>query len=146
MNMNKKIGIAIAAIVIAGGSFYAGMSYQSAQSPARRNAGAVAGNFAGGRFGGTGSAGGVATGQVIASDSQSLTLSLRGGGSKIVFVSSSTQISKMSAGTLKDLPIGINVTVTGTANTDGSMNAQSIQIRPASTTPPFTASQNQTGQ
>ena len=145
--MNKKISVIFILIVLVavGGSFYAGMKYQSAQSSIRRvGSGNFTGTFA--VNGRTGAGGGLVVGQVIAKDSQSLTLSLRTGSTQIIFVSGSTQISKMAAGSLSDISVGTNVSVNGTANPDGSLNAQTIQIRPASTTAPFTTGQNQSGQ
>jgi hypothetical protein len=69
---------------------------------------------------------------VIAKDATSITLQLPGNaGSKIIFYSATTQISKMASGTPVDLANGTNVSITGTANSDGSVTAQAIQIRPA---------------
>ena len=52
-------------------------------------------------------------------------------GTKIVLVDSSTQITKTVAGTAGDLSVGTSVTISGSANSDGSITAQNIQIRPA---------------
>ena len=127
--MDKKILIIaiIVLIVVGGGAFYGGVLYQKSQTPARGNLQAF------NRTGRTGTAGGnFVTGSVIAKDATSITLQLPGNaGSKIVFYSGTTQISKMASGTPDDLANGTNVTITGTANSDGSVTAQNIQIRPA---------------
>ena len=74
--------------------------------------------------------GGATMGQIISKDATSITVSIPTGGSKIILLDSSTPINKQTAGTLADLTVGTEVSVTGTTNTDGSITAQSVQIRP----------------
>jgi len=141
----KKYIISIVAVVIVGvTAFYGGMMYGKSQANSSQTAsrGAFAGaqNFAGtrgrsGGFGGNG--GGFISGQIISKDSQSITVEFRNGSStasasstKIVFLSGSTPIMKSINGTADDLTPGTSVTITGTANSDGSITAQSVQIRP----------------
>ena len=90
------------------------------------------GGFGGGQRGGRngGANGTFAAGEVIAKDEKSITVKLRDGGSKLVFFSSTTPVMKAAAGTPQDLSVGEQVTATGTANQDGSLTAESIQIRP----------------
>lgn len=150
--MNKKIIAVIAGIIIiGGGSFYAGMQYASGNALAQTRG---AGNFGGGQRGARGGAnGGFASGEVLSKDSTSITIKLRDprvadgqnasaqsggltsqstsqGGSKIIFFSDSTQVMKAISGSLGDVKVGEQVTVTGSTNSDGSISAQSIQIRP----------------
>jgi hypothetical protein len=133
--MGKKnvIIMIIVAVVFAGGGFFGGYKYAQAKKPAAsaasRGAGFRTGTFAGR---GTGAAaGGFVTGQIIAQDSTSITVKSSDGSSKIIFLAGSTTIGKMTAGSVSDLTNGENVVVTGTANSDGSVTAQNIQIRPA---------------
>lgn len=138
MNSKLIVSVVVAAVVFGGGGYYFGMQAGASQTPARG-----AGTFAGrtgatGRLGGTG--GGAAFGTIVAKDATSITLQLMTGttstslsGSKIVLYDSSTQIGKTVAGSPTDLAVGTNVTVSGTANSDGSITAQSIQIRPVGT-------------
>ena len=131
--MQKNIIIVLAIVVllvVGGGSFYWGMSYGKTQSAS--SATALRASFAGrtGRTGTTG--GGFVSGSIISSDATSITLQLpNNAGSKIVLYSSTTQINKMVSGSASDLTNGTNVSITGTTNSDGSVTAQSIQIRPA---------------
>ncbi len=131
--MNKIILTAvIVAILVGTGGFYSGMQYAASQPPAAR----VAGTFAG--RGGAGHAGGGATfGTIISAGNGSITVQLPAAtsssastGTKIVLFNASTQIGKMVVGTQNDLSVGTNVVVSGTANSDGSITASSIQIRP----------------
>jgi len=151
--MNKLIAIVIAtAVVVGGGAFFGGMKYAESKSPRGRlsqadfqnlqnlspeerqqrlqELGANAGGFRGGSGGGQRNGGGLTSGEIISKDDKSVTIKLRDGGSKIVFLSDSTEIWKSTAGALSDLEIGKNISVNGTANSDGSITAQTIQLRP----------------
>lgn len=139
--MNKNIINIIITVIVAGGaSFYAGMHYAQSKAvtpanfanmtPEERQA--LRGQFGngGGRGGRTGNGG--ASGEIISKDATSITIKLRdGSGSKIVFLSGATPIMKTASGTASDLQVGTQVNAMGTANSDGSITAQTVQIRPA---------------
>ena len=134
MNTNQVIGVAIAFIIVGGGAFYAGMSYAagSQKTPSQSGFSGGAGGFAG-RTGARGGAGGGFTAGTIVSSGQG-TISIQqqnGSSTEIVLVGQSTQILKTVAGSASDLSVGTTVTITGTSNSDGSMTANEIQIRPA---------------
>jgi len=52
-------------------------------------------------------------------------------GTKIVLYDSSTQVEEMQSVPASSLKEGQSVVVTGTPNSDGSVTATSIQVRPA---------------
>lgn len=135
----KKITLIIAGIlIIGGGSFYAGTKYDQNKILAARSASGLA-NFSGLRQIGAGgqtagqrgvrASGGLVSGEVVSKDDKSITVKLQDGGSKIVFFTPSTPITKSVSGVSQDISPGQQVIVTGTANSDGSVNAQSIQLR-----------------
>ena len=129
-------------IVIGGGAFYGGLQYANAKKPAqlsrggnanfRMNGNNPAGNsLRGGMGGGRGQQGGFAGGEILSKDNNSVTVKLRDGGSQIIFLSTSTQIMKSVPGSVDDLQAGQNIMVSGSANQDGTVTAQVVQLRPA---------------
>ena len=90
------------------------------------------GNITGQRGGRTsgGAGAGFVSGKVISKDKKTITVEVAGGGSKIVFINESTPVMESTTGSLKDVTVGEQVMINGTSNQDGSLNAQSVQIRP----------------
>jgi hypothetical protein len=144
--MNKKLYIITAAIVVVGAiSFYGGMKYgQSTTS--KNNSGMpnfqnltsdqrqqMLGGTNGTRRSATNAGSQFINGEIISKDDKSIIVKLRDGGSKIIFLSNTTSIGKTTDGVVGDLEVGEDVSVNGTANSDGSVVAQNIQIRPTVT-------------
>lgn len=135
--MKKILAIIIALIVMGGGAFYGGMKY--AQNKSLQ--GSAQGNFQKLRSlspkerqqrlqkVGVRTGSGFANGEIISKDDRSITIKLQDSGSKIIFYSDNTKVSKFVNGTSDDLEIGKSITVKGTVNDDGSITAQSIQLR-----------------
>jgi hypothetical protein len=139
---NKKIGLIVGVLVLIGISFYGGNKYAQAKGgnmgnrtfAARIGAeGQMPGqrNFRNGMGGGS-----FVAGKILAKDANSITLetaNMMGGttqtGSKIVLYTDKVEVSKMVDGTVADLEVGKQVTVNGTPNSDGSLTAESIQLR-----------------
>jgi len=138
-NNNILIMILIAVIFV-GVGFFTGTKYQQSQTRAQRTqlAGQFGNRGAGGvgGVGGTGRTGGFRGGQVlgdiISVDSKTITVKLADGSSKIILFSDTTSINQASTATVSDLKVGSKVSAFGTANSDGSVTAQSIQLNPIS--------------
>ena len=120
----------IALILVGAGSFYGGIVYGKGQaSLSRQNFQASLQGFRN-RQGGNGA--NFISGTILSKDASSITVQLpNNAGSKIIFYSDTTQVGKFDQGTSNDLTTGQTVSVNGSANSDGSVTAQSIQIRPA---------------
>lgn len=150
MNNKKNISFGIIGIIVLTIVFYGGVTYGKSQIPATSQGTQTFGqNGVGGGGRGGRNNGGFVNGQIIAKDANSITVELRafgqnggpntqggtnqpttGGGSKIIFFDSNTKITKSTEGTPSDLVVGTEVRINGSANTDGSVNAQSVQITP----------------
>lgn len=141
--MTKKIlPIAIAALIVGVIGFYGGTKYGVGKDT---QTGLIQGGFQNlspeqrqqrlqqfsgiNGMGRAGAGGGFIGGEVLSKDDKSITVKLQDGGSKIVFFSDKTQIIKSVTGAASDLVAGGQVVVSGQINSDGSVTAQSIQIR-----------------
>ena len=122
----------VVVIALIGGFFWG-----KASVPAMTRGGfAGAGTFSSStrsRFGG-GAGGGLTVGQITAVSPESITLQLANGNSEVVLYSSSTAVTQPTAVSAANLAVGTNVMVAGTSNSDGSVTATTIQVRPTSTT------------
>jgi len=149
--MNKTIvSFIIALVVVAAASFYGGMIFGKHQASSQRF-----GQFQ--NFGGSqdrqgtqtggmqkrNNSAGFSSGEIINKDDRSITVKLQNGGSKIIFFSAETSVGKAVDGTINDLAVGQNIMANGTANNDGSITAQVIQIRPQTPTPEPNQNPNQ---
>lgn len=139
MKNKKNIMLVVGFILVALIAFYAGTTYSSSKKIANLPNGNQFGQ--GGQNRGMRTGGGNVFGQIIAKDATSITVELRtpnnqngastttGTGSKIVFYTDKTTVSKTTDGTMADLVVGKNISVQGTSNPDGSVSATSFQIR-----------------
>ncbi len=135
----KRILIIVGVLVLLGaGAFFGGMKVGESKNP--KISFTEPGNFQPGngtaKMGNGQQGAGLVSGEILSKDEDSITVKLRDGGSKIVLFSDSTDIGKFVDGTSADLEVGKTVTVTGKTNQDGSITAQSIQLRPATSTQP----------
>ena len=139
-NHMKKLllTVIVTAVIVGGGAFYGGIEYQKSKSVfvPGGNIGNLSAEERQARFGNDvgaqrqGINGGTVSGEVISIDDESITVKIADGGSKIVFFSTSTKIQKSADGTREDLKEGEQVLIMGSVNQDGSVSAQSIQLRP----------------
>jgi hypothetical protein len=131
MKKNPIIVIVIVIVlVVASGAFYGGMAYAKSQR-SKVNFGNFSGQRQGGNLSQAINSNGMSSGEILSLDDKSVTIKMRDNGSKIIFFSDSTKISKMVDGAVADLVVGQNLVVNGTVNSDGSISAASIQLRPA---------------
>jgi len=133
--MNKTIVIAgLIALLVGIGGFVGGTYYQRSQATSRfaqfgSGTGGQGGQFYR-RFGQAGANANVVRGQVVSTDENTVTVKLMDGSSKILVIGSSTSFMKSTSGSLSDLKAGDTVMAFGTANSDGSVTAQNVEINP----------------
>jgi hypothetical protein len=145
--MKKYLLFLVILAIIGAGAFFGGMKYAESKASQRfqqigaNGFGNRTGTGAINRMGGNNSNSGFVTGNIISKDDKSITVSIRDGGSKIIFYSDTTEISKFTNGVSNDLEVDKAVSVSGKTNQDGSITAQSIQIRPEMPNFPSTTQQ-----
>jgi len=135
----SNTGLIIGGIILIIAAFFVGKSYGAshAATPATGGASAYRTGAAGGFAGRTGGA--ATVGQVVSMDATSITVSVpNGGGSKIILYTPTTTVLKTAQAATSDITVGSTITATGTTNSDGSITATSIQIRPAGSMIPGT--------
>ena len=129
--MKNNVTTIVISVLIGAVAFFAGMKYQESNSKTNNNQLAERNRNQGGqrqgRFNGNG---GASVGEIIGQDANSITIKLQDGSSKIVIVSDKTTYSKTDTAAKSDLKTGLRVAAFGTANSDGSITAQNIQVNP----------------
>jgi hypothetical protein len=133
MKTNTIIASAAMIFVLGGAvGWFGGTHYSNSKLPQRGDIAAMMRNGQGGGAVRQG-VGNMVAGEIISKDATTITLKLTDGGSRIVFLSDTTdiEITKVASGSVSDLVAGVGVTVRGTQNDDGSVTAQSVQLRPA---------------
>jgi len=135
--MKKILLLVIIGIVIVGGcSFYGGIQYGKSTITTQngqfsRTMGPQGTNRTGSRAmsGSQVRGGGMIAGEVLSKDDTSITIKLPDGGSKNIFLSSSTKVMRSTEGNISEIGIGTQIFGQGTTNPDGSISAQTIQLR-----------------
>jgi hypothetical protein len=141
------VGVVVALALFGGGYAFGSSRAPAAATAASSTTGTAAGRGANGGAGGAGAGGGaaanrgLANGQILAVNSDSITISVRsGGGANGATPTTTTQLVLVGTGTrvvktvetdvkLTDLKVGDTVTVAGTPDTaSGTISAQTIVI------------------
>ncbi len=152
---NKILMVIVAAIVavaVGAGAFLVGMRMGGARATvsAAANSGANRSGWQGGQGGPPGAGGrgmmgrdgkgpqgflrqgpdGTAFvgGKVISKDKDSITVSTSQGGSKTVYLSSSTRVDTVRRGSIADISVGETVTAVGNTSSDGSITGRSVTV------------------
>jgi hypothetical protein len=125
--MNKEILLILAAAVIAGAGFSGGMIYEKSANKSRFQ---NPGNFSLEKSGQIGNRGQnqPISGEIISKDETGITVKLKDGGSKIIFVSSSTKITESVEKNSDSLSIGTQAVIIGSSDSNGIITASSIQM------------------
>ncbi len=135
--MKKTLIVAVIVAVLVGGTaFYSGTRYTQSKTSQGLFQGSLQNSRnpvqeGGFRNRGGNNGAGFIMGDIITKDNKSITVKLQDGGSKIVFYSEATKISKFVNGVASDLAVGETVVANGQVNSDGSITGDTIQLRPA---------------
>jgi hypothetical protein len=130
----KNSTIVVVALLALGVGFLGGMQYQKTQAgrPIQGQFRGPNGQQVPGGFQGRGGVGGQGmipvSGEIINQDDTSITIKMEDGSSKIVVLSTDTNINRSEEAAKSDLKTGERITALGTTNSDGSITAQNISI------------------
>ena len=130
----KPIVVFLITIGVGAVAFYGGIQYQlSTQAVGGRNfmsnqqgVGRNGANAGARRMG----SGQPISGEIINMDTDSLTVKLIDGSSRIVLLNDKTIYNKTASVEKIELKVGEKVGIFGTTNTDGSVSAQNVQLNP----------------
>ncbi len=131
-NQKNVIIFALSLLVVGSISFYGGMQYEKSTNAGLRQVGF---NRSGGGMAmnpgmrQNSQGGGFVNGTIKEKDGDNLVVTTGKDGSKIVLFSERTKILKSTDGSIEDVAVGTPVMIMGSQNQDGSITAQSIQIR-----------------
>jgi hypothetical protein len=145
--MKIILPVIITALIAGGTAFYGGMTYSQGKNLEANSLQAGRPNFQNltaeqkqqifikdGSIGSPGLRNGsgekIINGEIIKKDDQSITIKLADSGSKIIFFSDTTKITETIDAEINELLPDTKVMVAGSSNTDGSITAKTIQIRP----------------
>lgn len=128
---NKQAFLFILVLVISlATGFYGGMVYQKRQTRSRLDQFNIQrGQFPFGQNSRFNTSTRPVNGEIIRKDNDSLTIKLRDGSTKIILLTSKTDISKSARAKVEDLKESQTVFIIGQENSDGSIIAETIQIR-----------------
>lgn len=125
----KTTILTVAIILIFGLGFYSGNYYTKSKMPTGKDRFQAVQNQGSKNIRILGNNNAI-SGEILTKEDKNLTLKLRDGGSKIIFFTENTPITKNVAGATSDLSPNKTIFINGKTNQDGSVNADSIQIRP----------------
>ncbi len=144
--MKTALQIGLTALLVGALAFYGGVMYGRASGPANLAArfggqngangfrlngqGGQGGQGQNGQNGNVAMRGGFANGEILSADSKSITVKMADGSTRTVYLDANTRVVRSSEATTSDLTQGANVVVIGTAGSDGSVTARSVQIVP----------------
>lgn len=138
MAANMIVGYVAIGVAAAGAGFFGGMQYRNYQlaqnrgafftQASGRNGAFLQGNGAGRMMQ---NGGGRVAGQIVKVDPSSITVQLPNGGTRLVLTSDQTAFMTATTTTKEALKVGERISAFGTANSDGSVSAQNVQLEPA---------------
>jgi hypothetical protein len=130
LNKNTLPSILISLVLGLGAGYYIGTHHTTMQAGLARGGTGQGGADRRGGFARGGPNGDMINGDVVSLSDNILTVKGRDGGSRVILFTGSTKVSKSVAGEKADVKEGASVLILGKQNSDGSVTADTVQIRP----------------